>query len=115
MPDYNPDKEGWHKKKFIVSRVERDFNKLVEPIHTGSGDLNVDLYGRCTVNDPGLAREIQKEHPRDITVTRVNWDDEVLHRNAIHSYFFGSLPALPWHKFDEFGRRIREAEEKSDG
>jgi len=104
MPDFNPDKErGQGKKKWVVQAANK---RIASTVKTGKGELKLDDFGRCLINDEVLAREIQKDHRRDMTVSRI-FDDAPADRG--HHYFFGQLrKPIPWHKYDENGFRIRE-------
>lgn len=105
MPDYNPDKEAHHKHKFIVHDATR---RGLDGIHTSKGYMKFNREGRFMVSDEKLAREIQTEVDQNATVTRVRWDDPA---DRGHTYFF-TTPGLPWHKYDELGRRIKEDEDE---
>lgn len=105
MPDFNPDREGFVKHKWIVQNATRSGKKGVQ---TSKGFLKYNDEGRLTVNDPVLAGEIREDNKWDTVVTRVRYPDEA---DRGHRYHFGSIPAMPWHKYDEFGRRIREEQD----
>jgi len=99
-PDYNPDREGHRDHKFIVQDATRRKLKHVP----GSPQLKFNKEGRCLIKDKGLAREIQNE-TRDVAVTRVNYPSR---SDRGHVYFFGQMPAMPWHRYDKDGNRIDE-------
>ena len=110
MVDFNKDRElGQGKKKWVVQSATK---RIADSVNTGKGDLQLDDFGRCLIKDEGLAREIQKDHRRDMTVSRIFMDDPA---DRGHHYFWGQLrKPLPWHKYDEFGRRIVEEIESGD-
>lgn len=90
-PDYNADRElGQGKKKWVVQPSTTNIKKS---IMTGKGELTADDKGRFLVNDESLAREIQKDHRKDLTVSRIFMDDPA---DRGHTYFFGQLPEMPW-------------------
>ena len=92
MPDYNPDREGHRAHKFIVQKaLRRDMRK---GINYGEKKFNFNKEGRFVLTDEKVAREVQKMHPRDLAVTRVN----TFHpSDRGHRYFF-SVPEMPWKK-----------------
>lgn len=104
--DYNSDKErGQGGIVYAVRNTQKGMP--VKSIQTGRGELKLDKLGRCIVKDEKLAREIQQEHRHDLTVSRMFTNHP---SDRGHTYFFGSIPALPWHKYDENGRRIWDTE-----
>ena len=91
MPDYNPDKERHRDHKWIVHKAiqDRSFSGVV----AADRQMKFNREGRFAIQDPGVAAEIRKEYPRDVTVTRVRNP----HRSDRgHVYFFGQWPAMPW-------------------
>ena len=91
MPDFNSSKElGQGKKKWVVQSATK---RIADSVKTGKGDLKLDDFGRCLIKDEGLAREIQKDHRRDMTVSRIFMDDPA---DRGHHYFWGSWPEMPW-------------------
>lgn len=104
-PDYNPDKESHTEHKFIVqpawpSVARQDGVTLPSGRKAAWGKSK-----RFFLKDEKEARELQQEHRNDLVVTRVRYP----HRSDRgHVYFFGQMPAMPWHRYDENGRRIRE-------
>lgn len=104
MPDYNPDKERHHKHKFIVQKAWPDASRpndgITDSIATSKGMLKPNHEGRMIIKDEALAREIQRENPRDLVVTRMRADDPA---DQGHNYFF-TVPEMPWK------RQNREAE-----
>jgi hypothetical protein len=111
MPDFNSDRElGQGKIKYVVRNSKKGLP--VRKIQTGKGELELDKKGRCLVSDAGLAAEIRKDHPYDLAVSRVFTEDAA---DRGHKYFYGCLPALPWQVYDQYGRRIREAEPSEGG
>lgn len=69
--------------------------------------------GAFMVSDPMVAEAIRQQVGMDAVVTRVRYPD---HADRGHTYFFGTLPPMPWHVYDEYGRRVDDAaqEEVSD-
>jgi hypothetical protein len=95
MPDYNPDKERHRDHKYVVQKaLRRDFRTKIKH---GNEDLKFDKNGRFLVSDEAKAREIQKLHPRDLAVTRINTPKP---SDRGHKYFF-QVPAMPWHETEE--------------
>ena len=109
MPDYNPDKEGHVDHKFIVQKAWPAHDTSTE-VNTSKGPLAFGHEDRFVVKDPALAREIQQDHPADLAVTRVRYPHQA---DRGHRYHFGQLPAMPWHKYDEQGRRIDNQQEEA--
>ena len=105
MPDYNPDKEGHVAHRYVVQDATRDH---ADGVQTSKGRLDFDKNGRLLVKDPGLANEIRTSEAgkRDVTVTRVRWQDS--HERG-HRYHFGQMPEMPWK------RKEREAQEAANG
>jgi len=67
-------------------------------------------YNAFRVKDPGVAEAIRQKYDRDVTVTAiptVSRMEKQLHPNRIVS------PGMPWHKYDELGRIIREEKENA--
>jgi len=104
MPDWNPDREAHVKHKWICHNAALNPHSL-KSVKTSKGDLEFDKYGRFMVSDEALAHEIRTsdQGKADVTVTRVRYPDEV---DKGHTYFFGQMPPMPWHKYDEQGNRI---------
>lgn len=112
MPDWNADKEGHRKYKYLVHDATREH---LESVPTSKGDLKFNKDGRLVVHDKALADEIRTSAlgKRAVCVSRVNGDSAA---DRGHNYFFGRQPGLPWAKYDEFGRRVYDApEEVSNG
>lgn len=103
MPDYNSDKESHNKHKFVVQQAWPGV--VGDGVATSKGILKPNDQGRMTVKDESLAREIQKEYPRDLTVTRMNSNDPA---DIGHRFHFGSWPEMPWK------RRHRDAEAQEE-
>lgn len=96
MPDWNPDREGHIKHKWVVQKAWPDPNSdLGAGVQTSRGELKPDAQGRMIVNDPALAHEIRTEHPRDMTVTRMRFESPA---DRGHRYHFGCWPEMPWKK-----------------
>ena len=106
IPDYNADKESWHKHKWIVTKATQspDFNA----VEIGEKVMPFDNQFRFSVSDPGIADAIRQKHRWDVAVTRFKADDPA---DRGHKYMF-TMPGVPWAKYDEYGRRI---EEKGNG
>ncbi len=92
MPDFNPDREGHVKHKWIVHNATQ--NRNFKGVKAGGKDMLFNKEGRFLINDEVVANEIRNEHPRDVTVTRMRYPD-VADRG--HKYFF-SCPKMPWHE-----------------
>ncbi len=91
-PDWNPDREGQVQHKWIVQNATR--NRNFQGVKAGGKDMRFDREGRFLISDEVVAGEIRKEHPRDVTVTRMRYPD-VADRG--HRYFF-QCPKMPWHE-----------------
>ncbi|MCK5430397.1 MAG: hypothetical protein KAI94_13040 [Anaerolineales bacterium] len=95
MPDYNPDREGHVKHKWIVHNATQ--NRNFKGVKAGDKDMLFNREGRFLISDPVVANEIRNEHPRDVTVTRMRYPD-VSDRG--HNYFH-VCPAMPWHEDED--------------
>ena len=102
MADYNSDKERHVDHKFVVQSAWPNSPK---EIMTSKGLLKANEQGRMLIKDESLAREIQREHPTDLAVTRMRMSKPA---DQGHRYHFAGWPEMPWAKYDEFGRRIKE-------
>jgi hypothetical protein len=91
MPDYNADKENWRDHKWIVHKAIKGNQKGVR---VGDKDLMFNKEGRFVVGDEGLAADIRKNYPQEVTVSRVTASHS---SDRGHKYFF-SVPAMPWHR-----------------
>ena len=100
--DYNSDKEGHVDHGWIVVNAEKGMEK--EPIRLGDREFKFGRDGAFTVKDGGLANEIRKTVGTRATVSRYRRPEN----GKVHHYFFGQMPAMPWHKYDEEGRRITD-------
>jgi hypothetical protein len=94
MPDYNADKEAHRDHKWIVHKAIKGNQKGVR---VGDKDLMFNKEGRFVVGDEGLAADIRKNYPQEVTVSRVTASHP---SDRGHKYFFGGL-AMPWHKEKE--------------
>ncbi len=66
--------------------------------------------GAFHVKDEGEAHAIQDKYGHKVIVDKVR----VPHvSDRGHRYFFGQMPALPWHKYDELGRRVDNGAQES--
>lgn len=101
MPDYNPDKERHHNHKFIVQQAWPSI--VGDEVKTSKGTLRPNDQGRMVVKDETLAREIQQQYPRELTVTRTTADHP---SDRGHKFLFGGWPEMPWKR----KRQHREAE-----
>jgi hypothetical protein len=59
--------------------------------------------GFLTVTDPAVANDIRQKYGDEVTVSRIAAPHP---SDRGHTYFFQGV-SLPWHKYDEYGRRIR--------
>lgn len=101
-------------------------NETYEVINATTRPVVVDAAGKkmpfgklgaFRVKDPGVANEIRAKYGRDVTVTKINAihaDERKLHPNRIIS------PGMPWHKYDDFGRKVKDKDvlpdsERTDG
>ena len=73
------------------SATRKDYDTLT----VDGRDLKFNREGRMLIKDEGLARNIQQEYPDELAVTRLRSEERG------HSYFFGSMPAMPWHKEED--------------
>jgi hypothetical protein len=107
--DYNPDREGHVDHKWTVIKATK---RPVE-VNIGGKPMRFGRDGAFRVSDPGVAAEIRKEYgdKGDVTVTRMRSPQPISDRG--HRYFFGMMPPLPWHHYDENGRRIKDDGEEN--
>ena len=108
MPDWNPDKEKHVGHKWIVHNATRKPMTGVK-VDDGNKELKFGRDGWLRLSDEAQASEIRQNYGMDVTVTRVR-HPHVSDRG--HRFFFGGQPAMPWARYDELGRRIKE---KQDG
>ena len=54
---------------------------------------------------------VRARHPRQYALVE---NKPTVNVDQIHRFFFGSHPGLPWLKYDELGRRVRDEEEKQE-
>jgi hypothetical protein len=101
--DYNPDKERWTKHKHIVMNATR---QKMDGVEVGGKKLKFGPDGWLRVSDPGQAEEIRQRYGQQVTVTRMRNPDPA---DRGHTYVFTS-PGMPWHRYDELGRRIKDGE-----
>jgi hypothetical protein len=91
--------------------VVRASQKKFDAILGGNRKLTFGKSGGLLTHDKVLAKEIDdkfgytKTGSHDVVVTEVKDDHDAIHDPG-HKYFFGSMPALPWHKYDKNGKRI---------
>jgi len=95
MPDYNPDREGHVPHKFVV--INADLQPR-DGVQTSRGFLKFGHGERLMVKDESLAREIQQQYGRDLTVTRVRTPEKM---EKSHRYHFGQWPEMPWKRKKE--------------
>lgn len=110
MPDYNPDREGHVKHRFIVQPNSKFPHQKGVKLDNGKF-LKFNREKRFTTSNEPLARELQEEYRKDLVVTRVRHPDEA---DRGHNFFFGSMPGVPYAKYDELGRRIKDNENLPD-
>jgi hypothetical protein len=60
--------------------------------------------GNMVVKDQRVARALQQKYGMDIAVGGVRYPHLA---DRGHNYFF-TVPAMPWHKYDQYGNRIKE-------
>lgn len=89
--DYNPDREGHHNHKYYVRNATR---RSFDTLSVDGKNMKFNREGRMLINDVKMAREIQKEYPDDLAVTRVTYD----HPSDRGRKYFHQIPTLPWHK-----------------
>ena len=111
MPDFNSDKERHVDHKFVVQSAWPNSPK---EIMTSKGLLKANEQGRMMIKDEALAREIQREHPTDLAVTRMRVPKP---SDAGHRYHFGQLPEMPWKRNKEVtnGDTIRDNDSDDSG
>lgn len=102
--DYNPDREGHVKKKWTVVKAIKDSN--FTGVNIDGKMMKFGRDGAFRVSDPMVAEAIRQQVGSDAVVTRVRYPD---HADRGHTYFFGAMPAMPWHVYDEYGRRVDNA------
>ena len=92
-PDWNPDREGHVQHKWIVHNATQ--NRNFKGVIAGDNkEMLFDREGRFLISDETIANEIRREHPRDVTVTRMRYP---VAADQGHKYFF-RCPAMPWHE-----------------
>jgi len=92
--DYNPDREGHIKHRFIVQPNSK--RPLQKGVKLDNGKfLKFNSEKRFVTYNEVLARELQKEYKQDLVVTRVRHPDAA---DRGHSFFFGQMPEMPWKK-----------------
>ena len=107
--DYNPDKERHVDHRYMVIKANK--NPGFKGVQTSKGFLPFDQRTQgFRVKDPALANEIRQTVGVDATVTRVRYPSPA---DQGHRYHFGQHPGVPYAKYDELGRRIKD-EEKPD-
>jgi len=92
MPDYNPDKERHVDHKFIVQKAYTFGEETKKGIWHDDKYYKFDKYGRFSLKNETVAREIQTRFPKECTVTRMRYP-HISDRG--HKYHF-SVPELPW-------------------
>lgn len=102
-PDYNPDKDGHVEHRYVVQPAWKSGTYASGILAPDGRYLKYNREKRLMVKDEKLAREIQQQHRNDLVVTRVRYPGEA---DRGHRYFFGQMPAMPWHQYDENGKRI---------
>ena len=95
---------GTYQKKYeVIKNTTRNIGLL----DTGKRKLRLGKNGALLLRDAGEAAAIKARYGGrkggDVIVTEApNFPVEAGHR-----YTFGQLPAMPWHRFDKDGNRIR--------
>lgn len=102
MPDYNPDREGHRKHKWIVHKAIN--SPRFKTVNVAEKELAFNREGRFMVSDENVAAEIRRKYPREATVTRVHAPHP---SDRGHKYFFAGI-AMPWHKDKEDADKDRE-------
>lgn len=100
-PDYDPAPEKHAGRKWMIKPALNPHMKYLE-LNGKKYRFNKD--GNMVVKDQVVARALQQKYGMDIAVGGVRYP-HVADRG--HRYFFTS-PGMPWHKYDEFGNRIKE-------
>jgi hypothetical protein len=91
----------------VVKASQRKFDTVL----ARGKQMKFGKNGGMFVYDKGLAKEIDEKFgtkrgaTHDVVVSEVNNERDAIHDPG-HKYFFGSMPALPWHKYDKDGKRI---------
>ncbi len=80
-----------------------------ETLELGEKKYPWGAQGAIHVKDGGEAQALQEKYDGRVITMKVQSPD--IHDRG-HRYFF-SMPGLPWAKYDEYGRRIRDGETKS--
>ena len=93
MPDWNPDKESHRDHKWVVHNATR--RKDFKGVRAAGKDMLFNREGRFFVKDEAVAAEIRRDHPHQLSVTRVS---SYHPSDRGHKYFFGQMPELPWKK-----------------
>jgi len=109
VEDFNPDSEGHVKHTWTVinASTDRDF----KGVQTSKGFMKFGKKGAFKVKDKAIADEIRQTVGAKATVNRMRQPEPA---DRGHKYFFGQMPALPWHKYDENGKRIKEEENQNE-
>lgn len=98
-----------HPKQYeIYKRKKNSPNE----INVGGRRVKLAKSGPTIIKDAALAADIDQLHGRnagalDDSLLVVPVDNNHLHEERGHRYTFG-VPALPWHKYDKKGQRIKE-------
>ena len=97
----------WGKKKHsLLIDAQGASNKTIQ---TESGSLRFE-NGVAALPDDSRAKDIYDEiqktqalHPNQYSLVQ---DKPTVNTDTVHRYFFGCMPAMPWHEYDELGRRV---------
>ena len=100
-PDYDPAPDRHAGRKWMIKPALDPHMKYLE-LNGKKYRFNKD--GNMVVKDQVVARALQQKYGIDIAVGGVRYP-HVADRG--HRYFFTS-PGMPWHKYDELGRLIKE-------
>ena len=100
-PDYDPAPEKHAGRKWMIKPALNPHMKFLE-LNGKKYRFNKD--GNMVVKDQVVARALQQKYGMDIAVGGVRYPHMA---DRGHRYFFTS-PGMPWHTYDELGKRIKE-------
>lgn len=103
-----------HPKQAVLTNIQAGAGTTYA--RTSHGNIRFD-NGAAVLPDDGRADDIAGEiketygrHPHHFRLTKGR---EGMQIDTVHNYKFGSHPAMPWARYDEFGRRLPDKETKS--
>jgi hypothetical protein len=102
-PDFDPSPDRHARKKWIVQPALDPHMKGVE---IDGEKMKFNREGRLVIKDEKKARAVQQKYGMRTAVTGLRIPEAVSDRG--HRFFFGQMPAMPWHRFDGEGNRIKE-------